>query len=628
MPAQRGVRTAGWPIPVETRSYETLRLHFGRDRALFETDGPLPDGAAALVGVRAAGECVFFEADRGRLCSIHRELGPANLPEACRQFPRVVLRDSRGLLISLSHYCPTAAALLLDPAPVTIVRAPESLALDGRAEGLDARAALPPLLRPGMLMDPDGYATWESRGLETLGRDDLSASQALAAISSATLKIQGWRPGGPPLREAVNREFDVASAPETRRRFGSGYRPIPAGARGGPAGIKDHRCTAGYAESWKQVVPWGPQVDRAVRAWTCRHGCSATGLLTTVRGCTRLSRYLRVSHAVVKVEAVRHHVSLSGGASPSPWQTVIEAFRNADLLLVHLCDPKDLSRSAVVTTSALERFLRYVTINTRADEASSSCPSTSGQLVLLRLLVNELTALGLSARHDGRARLRHGDDSGHDREASCAGGRVHRSRRHVAGNAGGTTFGPIVHRNYDGRDLILPDDPAAALRPADDPVLAAHVGQDIVTALGLTLLGADDKAGVAAIVTAAEDLVQHPEIPHGTVRIGFTPDEEIGRGANHFDVGRFGAARADTLDGGSAGELEWESFSADAMTVTFKGFNTHPGYAKGRMVNAIKLAAEFIGRLPRRPAVSRDDCRTTRGTRTRTSWMHRWIARQ
>ena len=145
---------------------------------------------------------------------------------------------------------------------------------------------------------------------------------------------------------------------------------------------------------------------------------------------------------------------------------------------------------------------------------------------------------------------------------------------------------------------MLPDDPAAVLRAADDPALAAHIGHDIVTASGTTLLGADDKAGVAEIVAAAEYLMAHPEIPHGAVRVAFTPDEEIGRGANHFDVGRFGALCAYTLDGGNAGELEWESFSADAMTVTFKGFNTHPGYAKGRMVNAIKLAAEFIARLP------------------------------
>jgi tripeptide aminopeptidase len=145
---------------------------------------------------------------------------------------------------------------------------------------------------------------------------------------------------------------------------------------------------------------------------------------------------------------------------------------------------------------------------------------------------------------------------------------------------------------------VLPGDPTAVLRAADDPDLAAQIGHDIVTASGTTLLGADDKAGVAAIVAAAAHLAAHPEIPHGPIRLGFTPDEEIGRGANRFDVARFGARCAYTLDGGACGELEFESFSADAMRVTFIGFNTHPGYAKGRMVNAIKAAARFVDRLP------------------------------
>jgi tripeptide aminopeptidase len=145
---------------------------------------------------------------------------------------------------------------------------------------------------------------------------------------------------------------------------------------------------------------------------------------------------------------------------------------------------------------------------------------------------------------------------------------------------------------------VLPDDPSVVLRAAENPALETQMGHDIVTASGLTLLGADDKAGVAEIVAAAEFLMAHPEIPHGPVRLAFTPDEEIGRGADHFDVRRFGAVCAYTLDGGGRGELEHESFSADAVTVTFKGFNTHPGYAKGRMVNAIRLAADFITRLP------------------------------
>jgi tripeptide aminopeptidase len=158
---------------------------------------------------------------------------------------------------------------------------------------------------------------------------------------------------------------------------------------------------------------------------------------------------------------------------------------------------------------------------------------------------------------------------------------------------------PIVHERYDGGDLPLPDEPTAVLRATDDPALAERVGDDIVTASGLTLLGADDKAGVAEIMAAAEHLMAHPDIPHGPVRIAFTCDEEIGRGADHFDVGRFGARCAFTLDGGSRGELEVENFSADAMTFTFQGFNTHPGYAKGRMVNAIRVASDFVTRLPR-----------------------------
>lgn len=163
----------------------------------------------------------------------------------------------------------------------------------------------------------------------------------------------------------------------------------------------------------------------------------------------------------------------------------------------------------------------------------------------------------------------------------------------------GANVKPIVHTAWDGRDIVLPDDATAVLRAVDDEALAACIGHDIVTASGTTLLGADDKAGVAIAVAAAEYLVAHPEIPHGPIRLGFTPDEEIGRGADRFDVARFGAVCAYTIDGGRAGELEYESFSADVVRVTFHGFNTHPGYARDTMVNAIKAAARFIDRLPR-----------------------------
>jgi tripeptide aminopeptidase len=162
----------------------------------------------------------------------------------------------------------------------------------------------------------------------------------------------------------------------------------------------------------------------------------------------------------------------------------------------------------------------------------------------------------------------------------------------------GADVRPIVHPDYDGRDLALPDDPTAVLREAEVPALAASRGHDIVTASGTTLLGADNKAGVAEIVAAAEYLLAHPEIPHGPIRIAFTPDEEVGRGTKHFDVARFGASCAYTMDGGLRGELEMESFSADTFVATFQGFNTHPGYARGKMVNSIKLAARFIDRLP------------------------------
>ena len=249
-------------------------------------------------------------------------------------------------------------------------------------------------------------------------------------------------------------------------------------------------------------------------------------------------------------------------------------------------------------TSALERFLRYAAIDTRADESSLTSPSTPGQLVLMRLLESELRALGL----DDVVLDAHGylmasiPATAGAEEAPTIGFIAHVD---TSPELPGASVKPIVHHRYDGRDLVLPDDPTVVLRAADDPALAARIGDDIVTASGLTLLGGDDKAGVAEIMAAAAYMITHPEVPHGRIRVAFTPDEEIGRGADHFDVTRFGAACAYTLDGGSRGELEYESFSADLFTATFQGFNTHPGYARGRMVNAIKVAADFISSLPR-----------------------------
>jgi tripeptide aminopeptidase len=254
-----------------------------------------------------------------------------------------------------------------------------------------------------------------------------------------------------------------------------------------------------------------------------------------------------------------------------------------------------------ISSTAVQRFLRYVTYDTQPDERSTSSPSTGKQLALQRVLAADLGAIGL-------------DDVVLDEHGYLMATIPSTSRKPGVPTIGliahvdtspemdGASVRPIVHERYDGRDLVLPDDPATVLRRADYPPLGEQLGNDIITASGLTLLGSDDKAGVAEIVGVAEYLMQHPEIPHGRLRIAFTPDEEIGRGADHFDVARFGADCAYTIDAGARGELEYESFSADAITVTFKGFNTHPGYAKGKMINAIRMAADFIAALPRESA--------------------------
>ena len=247
--------------------------------------------------------------------------------------------------------------------------------------------------------------------------------------------------------------------------------------------------------------------------------------------------------------------------------------------------------------TVLERFLRYVTYDTQSREGALTYPSTPGQLVLLGDLVDELRAMGVA----DAAIDEHGyvmatiPATTRKTDVPVIGFMAHVDTSPEMSGAGVT---PIVHHAYDGHDLVLPDDATAVLRVAEMPYLAECLGHDIVTASGTTLLGADNKSGVAAIMTAAEWLITHPEIPHGALRIGFTPDEEVGQGTKYFDVARFGARYAYTMDGGRRGELEFESFSADAITITFRGFNTHPGYAKGHMVNAIKLAACFIARLP------------------------------
>ena len=249
-------------------------------------------------------------------------------------------------------------------------------------------------------------------------------------------------------------------------------------------------------------------------------------------------------------------------------------------------------------STVLDRFLRYVQYDTQSDESCSTYPSTPNQLVLLRDLADELHAMGVAdALVDPHGYVMATIPSTSSRANVPTIGFI--AHVDTSPEMPGAGVKPIVHRNYDGRDLVLPDDPSVVLRLSDNPPLGEQMGHDIVTASGTTLLGADNKAGVAEIMSAAEHLIAHPEIVHGPIRIAFTPDEEIGRGTKYFDVAAFGAACAYTMDGGSRGEVEVESFSADAMTITFHGFNTHPGYAKGRMVNAIKVAAAFIERLPK-----------------------------
>lgn len=246
----------------------------------------------------------------------------------------------------------------------------------------------------------------------------------------------------------------------------------------------------------------------------------------------------------------------------------------------------------------VERFLDYVKTDTQSSEDSTTYPSTPGQLVLLEQLRDELLELGL-------------DDVTMDEygyvfatvpaTSNKTGIPVIGFIAHVdtSPEMSGAGVKAIFHRNYDGGELAFPDDPSTVISPADNPQLAEQVGNDIITASGTTLLGADNKAGVAEIMAAVEYLLAHPEIAHGAIRIGFTPDEEVGQGTKYFDVERFGAYCAYTMDGETLGELQVETFSADAITVTFHGFNTHPGFAKGKMVNAIKVAADFITRLPR-----------------------------
>jgi tripeptide aminopeptidase len=243
-----------------------------------------------------------------------------------------------------------------------------------------------------------------------------------------------------------------------------------------------------------------------------------------------------------------------------------------------------------------QRLVRYCKIDTQADEKSPTSPSTEIQFDLLRLLVDELTEIGAQDAHltDYGAVLAT-IPATVDKAVPTIGFLAHVD---TAPGYNATGVKPIVHHNYDGGDITLPDDPEQVLSPRNSPYLGRKVGDDIVTASGTTLLGADDKAGIAIIMAAAGHLLRHPEIPHGPIRIGFTPDEEIGRGVHANLPADLGAEFAYTLDGAELGELVYETFSADKATVKIQGVSIHPGQAKDKLVNALHLAAKIIDTLP------------------------------
>lgn len=243
----------------------------------------------------------------------------------------------------------------------------------------------------------------------------------------------------------------------------------------------------------------------------------------------------------------------------------------------------------------LDRFLRYVSVDTQSDENSESQPSSAKQLDLLRMLRDELTAMGVEATLDEYGYVMATVPSNIDKKVPAVGFIAHVD---TSPDASGANVRPQIIENYDGGDIALKGVPGLFLKPAEFPELLAHKGETIITTDGTTLLGADDKAGVAEIMNAVQYMVEHPEFKHGEIKIGFTPDEEIGRGVVKFDVKRFGADYAYTMDGGEVGELEFENFNAASAKVHVQGRNVHPGYAKGKMKNAILIGMELNSLLP------------------------------
>ena len=245
----------------------------------------------------------------------------------------------------------------------------------------------------------------------------------------------------------------------------------------------------------------------------------------------------------------------------------------------------------------IDRFVSYVTIDTQSDPTSDSTPSTKKQWELANKLVEELRSFGLKdVTIDDNAYIMATLPSNVDHEVPTIGFISHFD---TSPDFSGTNVKPKIIENYDGKDIVLNEEHNTVLSPSYFDDLLQYIGQTLIVTDGTTLLGADDKAGITEIVTAMEYLVNHPGIKHGTIKIGFTPDEEIGRGAHKFDVEKFGAQWAYTIDGSQVGELEYENFNAASAKITVKGKSVHPGYAKGKMVNAILIANKIIAELPK-----------------------------
>ena len=244
----------------------------------------------------------------------------------------------------------------------------------------------------------------------------------------------------------------------------------------------------------------------------------------------------------------------------------------------------------------INRFISYAKVETQSDDSSASCPSTPGQLVLARMLVEELKAIGMQdITMDSNGYVMATLPANTDKEIPTIGFLAHMD---TATDFTGAGVKPQIVEQYDGQDIVLNESLHIVLSPNDFPELAGYKGHTLITTDGTTLLGADDKAGITEIMTAMAHLIRNPELKHGKVRVAFTPDEEIGRGPHKFDVAAFDAVYAYTMDGGPLGELQYESFNAAAALITCKGKNVHPGTAKGKMVNSAKIAMELHGRLP------------------------------